>query len=496
MPYILTPKLSSDTAQIPTYEAALRQNLHRQLLQHREQVDNFDLSGFEGEPERTVPVTFGAPRWQMEHMAEVLTGVYGEHDIEVKDDKAIAAKVIDDFIADTRQDGWTKTRRHGNTTVVFSEALADETHPANPGRELQEGYVFENDVGFGAVDGRGITFSNKTLLKESLPNLVKWMDTAKKVEADGVLQFHPVIELGEDSNAAIYPTRTLYIGGQLLSDTKDAGIIRDILLHERGHAINGDGDSSKEKTLVFQMSLAPAKYIAERLDEVKKFIQNPSQLQSADHQKDMALVRAFGDALSSTLESFPALEAAIRSYEGYDDLSPMSVAADMDNKTSLLHHLSSTAPKIDLFPIARAFNTLKENAAAHPVTYDTQDRSAAFRAVVQEIENAKELTTELTAQLQRITPEQKQALAVADKTFQHVSKAREYLADIHAAQHSEKPEELHKVFESFIELGFGKSGGRTHPDTPERIENAKYFAQRVIHRRQQEAEEGKQGQSR
>lgn len=481
MPYIAPPQLPEDDLPLP-FKDVLDYYLNSQLLQHRAQVDKFDLSDFNGKPGRSVTVEFGAPRWQMERMSEAVIEHFKERGDDAEVLAATAKESINDFITKSRADGWTATRKQGDTTVNFSEAIADEKHPANPERYLDEKLVFEDDVGFASVNGRGITFNDKSILKSSLPNLVSWMKVAKDVEAQGVMEFHPVIELGTDDNAAIYPTRTLYIGGSILNDTMDEGIMKDILLHERGHYINGDHDNSLEKTKVYREIITPVNTLKEFMNNIIHGFEITNELISEDAQKDTELLGKATTELGSILKQVSSLADRIKKYEWYDELSPITVAADMDNETSLVHHLADEKP-ILFDGLNGALREMQINAEANPFQGNPMGK------ILRDVNMKKAFSDS-------ISPEDDKAIKTVMDVYRHMSKAHEYLADIHAAQYSEKPEHLHKVFDRFVELGFGRSGGDTHPDNPERSANAKHFAERVKFQREQAAQEAKNGQSR
>ncbi|MBM3618557.1 MAG: hypothetical protein FJX23_08450 [Alphaproteobacteria bacterium] len=489
MPYIKPPMLPDDNLPLP-FEDVLGHHLRTQLLQHREQVAKFDLSGFEGQPERTVEVTFGAPKWQMQEMAKPVIAHYVKRGEDEEVLKKAAESTIEDFIGKTKSDGWTTTRKQGDATVNFSEAIGDEKSIANPERHLTKELVFEDDVRFGIVDGRAITSSNKDHLAKSLPSLVKWLDSAKLVEKDGVMDFHPVIELMDATNVCIYPTKTLAIGGQLLAEADDQGVMIDILRHERGHVMNGDHDTNLMKSKVFREQLGPVNYLYQTMQEISGYIANPITIEGMDHQKTVDGIRAWGDEIVKAMDRVSLLADKARSFDWGGEEGALAVAADMDGKTSFLKHLS-TLPKFEMDGFVKAEHELIASVEERQEAKQENPKLAAYRS-----EELQETRQALLEQIGRITPQHRMDFDVAEQSFQNVSKAREYLADIHAAQHSENPRRLHKVFDKFIDLGFGNSGGRTHPDNPERSCNAKHFADRVLFQREQAAKEAKDGQSR
>lgn len=488
MPYIQPPVLPEKDLPLP-FEDVLAHHLRTQLLQHREAVSKFDLSGFEGQPQRNVEMKFGAPKWQMEELASPVIAHYLERGEDAESLKKRAEDTIAYFIGKSKSDGWTVTRRQGDTTVVFSEAIGDEQSPANPERALPKNLAFEPYVAFTSINGRGVTFEETSLMRNALPNLVKWMDAAKQVEGDGLLDFHPVIEIGNISSVGLYPSKTLFIGEPFLSEFKDKGMMLDILRHERGHYLNGDLDPTSERSKIRIEQLVPVDTLFQTMGEIAEYISNPTKIEGMDHQQTIKGIRALGDELIKAMDRVSLLADRVRSYEGYDELSPLSVAADMDNGTSLLKHIS-TLPAFDLFGFNMEKNTLLESRNERKEAKKCDPRLASYPS-----EELLETRQVLMEQIGRITPQHKADFDVAEQTFQNVSKAREYLADIHAAQHSEDPSRLHRVFEK-LHQDFGEGGGRHHPDNPERTSNARHFSDRVLFQREQAAKETKDGQTR
>src|SRR5690606_24105394 len=114
----------------------------------------------------------------------------------------------------------------------------------------------------------------------TLPNTVQWLDAAKAVEKDGVMTFHPVVHLMQETNAAVDDKKSLYLGGEVLSNLQEPQLMRDTLRHERGHVFHGDLDLQKPTTAAFRDSLEPADTLNSLLKEMRDLAQKPERIES------------------------------------------------------------------------------------------------------------------------------------------------------------------------------------------------------------------------
>lgn len=483
-----------DTTQRAAFAAQIEHDIaqHYAALNHREDAAAFDLSGFQGKPAQTVHVTFGAAGWLNHALQDSVLQPALDDAVEqgmphagleqLADElSALQHETVSAFLSEKQAEGWNITRRIGDVTVVFDEALADESHPANqlPDAALlvdEDGEPLPTMSQF-SVNGRSFSTSQGvSLLQDCLPQLTDWLETVRHVEQTEGEAFAPSINLDSRANASVIPdSRQLSLGTGFIADADyDETARRFVLRHESGHAKNIAQETiinAARDTLGFAF-LPHALFETIRMEGVEA---TAAGLLSEFGDADYALgeIHALDETLADVAATIAPMREHLQQYPWIDTLDGMEMAADVENSTSFPHHMRS-APDI----------TLSDDTAAHlNDMLDCIEEASDDEEL--DADELQQVTDALSALLTKHASLKDDLLLMHD-CYQYCSQAKEYLADLHAVQGMENPRDAQHYHEiSLRNDAHDGMGEACHPKPRQRLDACGSFAERVLREREQ-----------
>lgn len=462
------------------------------VLNQRGNAERFDLSALEDKPEQTLHVTFGAAGWLNHELQEHLTipmlyrvtendGNALAIDVPELDELvAIQKQVVADFLGEKQAEGWSLTRKVGNTTVIFDEALTDMEHPAN---HLIDEALLAHPVDTTSVthtfsiNGQGFSCQeDMSVLEECLPNIAEWIESIHDTERSEGEKFAPSIRLDSRLNASVRTgSRQLSIGSQFIRDPAyDKTVQAYILRHESGHAKNAEQEALLRRTGdALSAAFLPHALFETIATNGKEETAAGLLTEYGSADTAIGLIHALSETLDTAEKTFSPMRDHLHNYPWIDSINGMEIAADVDNDTSFSTHML-TAPRM----------ALPEDVSEHLNQFIDVMEEADTDEDLDKNELA-EVTTALESLHTRHAPFIADVKQMRD-CYQYCSQAREYLADLHAVQSMESPRDSKRYHEVQMEKGvYDGKGEESHPKHQQRLDACGSFAERVLHEREQ-----------
>jgi hypothetical protein len=447
---------------------------HFSTYDHRKAAESMDLSGLAALPAQELHITFGAPERLLMHATA--TSVLAKY-LPLLGEEALTEtfnRTVSDFLKEKQQDSWSITRKAGDVTVVFDEALTSKEHPANP--ELADFHHLGEIKTCLSLNGQSIALrgGGADMLSGGLPKLLEWLDTAQQVQELENRNFHECITVDAEKNASITPDGRLSIGAGFLRDADfDKQAQTFVLHHESGHTANkGIQEALNQGYDKLSFAFLPH-FAAETLmrnsshNLAEHMLKVHGNLEDA--QNELFVLHG---ALEDLAPSLKSMADHVRHYPWIDSLNGMEVAADADNSTSFSAHMQTAPQTPDIQDCAETLETFMEalDGSGEDEEPDLQDVETLAADI--EVITAKHPSLREDAQL-------------LHDCAQYLSQAKEYLADLHAVKHMESPQNA----SLFFEREDGKpphEGEASHPRHEQRSEACNHFASRILRERMQE----------